>query len=99
MKFEELMYYIERRPQQFIGEKNIFLLNAFLTGYLYNDSIRLGERADYDFRSDFNDWLQNKFNYHNSFSWSNIINEISQKENLNAIDVFFREYHLFKKRK
>lgn len=23
----------------------------------------------------------------------------SQKENLNAIDVFFREYHLFKKRK
>lgn len=57
MKFEELMSHIERRPQQFIGEKDIFLLNAFLTGYLCNDAIRLGESAKYDFRSDFNNWL------------------------------------------
>ncbi|MGE8525345.1 hypothetical protein [Chryseobacterium rhizosphaerae] len=97
MKFEELMSQIERRPQQFIGEKDISLLNAFLTGYLFNDVIRLGERAEYDFRSGFNEWLQIKFNFHNSFSWSAIISNISQNENLNSVDVFFREYNLFKK--
>jgi len=86
-------------PNNLLEKKDIFLLNAFLTGYLCNDAIRLGEKAVYDFRSDFNNWLQNKYNYHNPFSWSNIINEISIKEKLNSVDVFFREYHLFNQEK
>ncbi|MDQ0593929.1 hypothetical protein QFZ37_002298 [Chryseobacterium ginsenosidimutans] len=99
MNFEELMLHIERRPEVYVGERSIFLLSAFLSGYLLNDAIRLGERAKYDFRYDFGEWLRNKFNYELELGWSTIITEISQKENLDAINVFFREYHLFKKEK
>ncbi|KMQ67731.1 hypothetical protein ACM39_12905 [Chryseobacterium sp. FH2] len=99
MEFNELMLHIEKRPQVYVGEKNLPLISAFLDGYLCNDAIRLGERAKYDFRYDFGEWLKNKFNYKLEFGWLTIINEISYKENLDAVDVFFREYHLFNKEK
>ncbi|MCT2407680.1 hypothetical protein NZD88_09040 [Chryseobacterium antibioticum] len=97
MNFDELMSHIERRPEVYVGERNIFLLSAFLSGYLLNDSNRLGNRAEYDFRYDFYNWLQNKFNLENNATWADFIDIISKNENLNSVDVFFREYHLFKK--
>lgn len=99
MNFEDLILHIEKRPQIYVGEKNIHLISAFLEGYLFNDAIRLGERAKYDFRYDFGEWLRLKFNYELELGWLTIINEISVKENLDAVDIFFREYHLFKKEK
>ncbi|WP_278378638.1 hypothetical protein [Chryseobacterium arthrosphaerae] len=97
MNFEDLILYIEKRPQVYVGEKNLFLISAFLDGYLYNDAIRLGERAKYDFRYDFGEWLRSKFDYKLELGWLTIIDEISQNENQDAVDVFFREYRLFKK--
>jgi len=95
MNFEDLMVHIEKRPQVYVGEKNFSLISAFLEGYLCNDAIRLGERTKYDFRYDFGEWLRNKFKYELELGWSTIITEISQKENLDSVDVFFREYKLF----
>ncbi|WP_185290624.1 hypothetical protein [Chryseobacterium lactis] len=97
MNFDELMSHIERRPEVYVGERDVFLLSAFLSGYLLNDVIRLGHRAEYDFRYDFGEWLREKLNYKLEHGWSTIINEISNNENQDAVDVFFREYHLFKK--
>jgi len=97
MNFEDLILHIEKRPQIYVGEKNLSLISAFLEGYLFNDAIRLGERAEYDFRYNFGEWLRNKFNYELELGWLTIINEISYNENLDSVDVFFREYHLFKK--
>ena len=97
MNFEDLILHIEKRPQIYVGEKNLSLISAFLEGYLFNDAIRLGERAEYDFRYSFGEWLRNKFNYELELGWLTIINEISYNENLDSVDVFFREYHLFKK--
>lgn len=99
MNFEELMLHIERRPEVYVGERNVFLLSAFLSGYLLNDSIRLGNRAEYDFRYDFYNWLQSKFNLENKSTWADFIDIISKNENLNSVDVFFREYKLFMKSK
>lgn len=97
MNFEELMLHIEKRPQVYVGEKKLSLISAFLDGYLFNDVVRLGERAKYDFRYNFGEWLKNKYHYKLELGWSTMINEISEKENLDSVDIFFREYHLFKK--
>ncbi|WP_042720073.1 hypothetical protein [Flavobacterium sp. B17] len=97
MNFEDLILHIEKRPQVYVGEKNLPLISAFLDGYFLNDAIRLGHKTEYDFRYNFGEWLRNKFAYKLELGWLAIITEISQKENLNSVDVFFREYHLFKK--
>ena len=96
MNFEDLMLHIERRPQVYVGEKKLSLISAFLDGYLCNDAVRLGERANYDFRYNFGEWLRKKFKYELELCWLTIIKEISHYEDQDEVDVFFREYHLFK---
>ncbi|WP_185287473.1 hypothetical protein [Chryseobacterium lactis] len=91
MNIEELLPYLEKRPQMYFREKNVFFLEAFLGGFFFNE-----HSAD-DFRSDFYNWLQKKFNLENNLTWADFIEIISQKENLNSVDIFFREYYLFKK--
>ena len=79
----------------YFREKDIFFLEAFLGGFLLNEHFKNGNFAD-DFRSDFYYWLQNKFKLENESTWADLIKRISQNENLNSIDVFFREFYLFK---
>lgn len=94
MNIEELLPYIEKRPQMYFREKNVFFLETFLGGFLLNEHLK--DDSFRDFRTIFYDWLQNKFCLENKTTWADFIYIISQKENLNSVDVFFREYYLFK---
>ncbi|MCT2407692.1 hypothetical protein NZD88_09100 [Chryseobacterium antibioticum] len=96
MNIEELFPYIEKRPQMYFRGKDVFYLEAFLGGYLLNEHLK-DENFKNDFRHNFYEWLQNKFNLENNATWADFIDIISKNENLNSVDVFFREYHLFKK--
>ncbi|MEE6128241.1 hypothetical protein V2E39_12685 [Chryseobacterium arthrosphaerae] len=91
MNIEELLPCIEKRPQMYFREKNVFFLETFLGGFFLN------EHYKDDFRYDFYNWLQKKFNLENNSTWADFIEIISKNENLNSVDVFFREYYLFKK--
>jgi len=94
MNIAELLPYIEKRPQMYFREKNVYFLEAFLGGFFVNEYLKNMDFKN-DFRSDFYEWLQNKFNIENKSTWADFIDIISQKENLNSVDVFFREYKLF----
>ena len=61
MSIEELLPYIEKRPQMYFREKNVFFLETFLGGFFLN------EHYASDFRYDFYNWLQKKFNLENKF--------------------------------
>lgn len=98
MNIEELMTYIEKRPQMYFREKNVYYLEAFLGGFFVNEYSQDKDIKN-DFRSSFYEWLQNKFTFENKQTWADFIDIISKKENINSVDVFFREYHLFKKEK
>ncbi len=91
MNIEELLPYIEKRPQMYFREKSVFFLETFLGGFFSN------ENHKDDFRYDFYNWLQKKFNLENNLTWADYIFKISQNENMNSVDIFFREYYLFKK--
>lgn len=95
MNIEELLLYIEKRPLMYFRNKDVFFLEAFLGGFLLNEHIKNKNSAD-DFRSEFYSWLVEKFKFKDRSTWADLIDEISKKENLNSVDVFFREYHLFK---
>lgn len=96
MNIQELLSNIEKRPQMYFREKNIFFLETFIGGFLLNDHLKNENFID-DFRPNFYNWLQKKFRLENNVTWADFIDIISQKENLNSVDVFFREYYLFKK--
>ncbi|MGI9582572.1 hypothetical protein ACR1PO_15355 [Chryseobacterium sp. RRHN12] len=98
MDIEELLQYIEKRPQIYFREKDVFFLETFLGGFFVSEYAKDKNFKD-DFRSNFYIWLQNKFNLENNTTWADFIDIISKRENLNSIDIFFREYNLFKKEK
>ncbi|WP_068943789.1 hypothetical protein [Chryseobacterium timonianum] len=98
MDIEELLQYIERRPQIYFREKDVFFLETFLGGFFVSEYAKDKSFKD-DFRSNFYIWLQNKFSLENNTTWADFIDIISKRENLNSIDIFFREYNLFKKEK
>jgi len=98
MNIEELLSHIEKRPQMYFREKNVFFLETFLGGFFINEYFKNKDFKD-DFRSNFYEWLQNKFNLENSITWADFIDVLSKNENINSVDIFFREYHLFNKEK
>jgi hypothetical protein len=98
MNIEELLPYIEKRPQMYFREKNVYFLETFLGGFFVSEYLKDKDFKN-DFRSDFYEWLQKKFNLENNATWADFIEIVSENENLNSVDVFFREYHLFKKTK
>lgn len=95
MNIDELLINIEKRPQMYFREKNIYFMEAFLGGWFVNEYLKNKDFRS-DFRSNFYDWLQKKYILENDLTWADFINILSKNENLNSVDVFFREYHLFK---
>jgi len=98
MNIEELLSHIEKRPQMYFREKNVFFLETFLGGFFISEYFKNKDFKD-DFRSNFYEWLQNKFNLENSTTWADFIDVLSKNEDINSVDVFFREYHLFNNKK
>lgn len=94
MNIEELLPYIEKRPQMYFREKNVYFLETFLGGFFVSEYLKDKDFKN-DFRSDFYEWLQKKFNLENNTTWADFIEIVSENENLNSVDVFFREYKLF----
>ncbi|MGE8525343.1 hypothetical protein [Chryseobacterium rhizosphaerae] len=97
MTIHEILTHIEQRPLMYLKTKDIYLLDSFIGGYLSCQQIHDTNFNDIDFQSSFHEWLRLKFNLDLGFTWADYIFEISQNENLNSVDVFFREYNLFKK--
>ncbi|SUX47351.1 hypothetical protein [Chryseobacterium indoltheticum] len=97
MNIEELLSHIEKRPQMYFRERDVYFLETFLGGFFVSEYLK-DKNFKNDFRSNFYEWLQNKFNLQDNSTWADFIDLISKKENLNSVDVFFREYHLFKRK-
>lgn len=97
MNIEELLSHIEKRPQMYFRERDVYFLETFLGGFFVSEYLK-DKNFKNDFRSNFYKWLQNKFNLQDNSTWADFIDLISKKENLNSVDVFFREYHLFKRK-
>ncbi|MBK1897375.1 hypothetical protein [Chryseobacterium paridis] len=95
MNIEELLLHIEKRPQMYFREKNVYFLETFLGGFFVNEYLKNKDFKN-DFRSGFYYWLKNKFNLEENTTWADYIDIISQKEELNSFDVFFREYYIYK---
>lgn len=96
MNIGELLSHVEKRPQMYFREKDIYFLESFLGGFFVSEYLKNKDFKD-DFRSDFYEYLQKKFSLDNKSTWADFIHIISKNENLNSVDTFFREYHLFKK--
>ena len=97
MNIEELLSHIEKRPQMYFRERDVYFLETFLGGFFVSEYLK-DKNFKNDFRSNFYEWLQNKFNLQDNSTWADFIDLISKKENLNSVDVFFREYHLFRRK-
>ncbi|MFP3597736.1 hypothetical protein [Chryseobacterium sp. SIMBA_029] len=97
MTIHEILPYIEQRPLMYLKTKDIYLLDSFIGGYLSCQQIHDKNFNDINFQSDFHEWLRKKFNFDLGFTWADYIFKISQNENANSVDIFFREYYLFKK--
>ncbi|KMQ64273.1 hypothetical protein ACM46_08240 [Chryseobacterium angstadtii] len=80
----------------YLKTKNIYLLDSFIGGYLSCQQIHDKNFDDINFQSDFHEWLRVKFNFERGSTWADYIFKISQNEGLNSVDIFFREYYLFK---
>ena len=52
MNIAELLPYIEKRPQMYFREKNVYFLEAFLGGFFVNEYLKNMDFKN-DFRSDF----------------------------------------------
>ncbi|WP_288445560.1 hypothetical protein [uncultured Chryseobacterium sp.] len=97
MTIHEILPYIEHRPLMYLKTKDIYLLDSFIGGYLSCQQIYDQNFNDIDFQTNFHEWLRLKFNFDLGLTWADYIFKISQNENMNSVDIFFREYHLFKK--
>ncbi|WP_185290620.1 hypothetical protein [Chryseobacterium lactis] len=97
MNIKEILPYIEHRPLMYLKTKDIYLLDSFIGGYLSCQQIYDQNYNDIDFQTNFHEWLRLKFNFDLGLTLADYIFKISQNENMNSVDIFFREYHLFKK--
>ncbi|SIP96117.1 hypothetical protein SAMN05880574_10316 [Chryseobacterium sp. RU37D] len=52
MNINELMFYIEKRPQMYFREKNVYYLEAFLGGFFVNEFMQ-DNNLKKDFRPSF----------------------------------------------
>lgn len=89
--FRELIYTIKERPAMYIGNGNIYALQAFIDGWYFRDRQSV---TDVGLLNDFQTWVQIRYQVKESQSWSRILAFYSHNEHT-AIEVFFRDFDLF----
>ncbi len=92
MNIIELINLIKPRPELFIGEHDIFCLEAFLNGWYYrNQEEEVKANILY---KDFYYWLRKKYHLRDSRGWANILfYKFKTKEK--ALDAFFELFDTF----
>lgn len=103
MSLLNLLAFIEKRPQMYIREKKVELLESFIGGYfLCMSEHNLIKEQDLAFRDTFYDWIFEKYKsdkLNHGISWVNLIVQLSEKNKKNDFDLFFELLSEFKKEK
>lgn len=87
----ELIKEMERRPEIYIGERSLSLLNAFINGWIYRNEASV---IDINLLANFQDWIQKKYQITSSHSWARIISFHSSSD-YKAFDRFFNLFNEF----
>ncbi|MCB0738352.1 MAG: hypothetical protein KDC92_12620 [Bacteroidetes bacterium] len=84
---------LRKAPGMYIGKKNIYNLGTFICGYCIATRIHRVEMKP-DFFGSFYQFLKGKFKSDNT-EWTGILAEITDGDELRAVDLFFTELELF----
>lgn len=96
MDIFDVLEHLECRPLMYLRTKDIYLLDSYIGGFLTCKFMLKKTEKELNFQTEFHEWIRLKYNFERGYTWADYIFKISQHENLNSVDVFFREYHLFK---
>ncbi|MEK8130471.1 hypothetical protein WMW72_21415 [Paenibacillus filicis] len=80
---------VKQRPGMYIGKKSLHLLQAYLNGYIaYHNEVN--KEPNYFFLSEFQGYIQRRYNINTTHSWAELITFFSSNDN----DAFDRFYEL-----
>ncbi len=91
----DLIHNIEKRPAMYLGQPSITHLRSFLAGYFFAcRQFGLPETEQEQKFTEFQPWIQQKFNIDSSQSWDKIILFFCQDEQI-ALQQFFKLFAEF----
>lgn len=90
---KELLSKIKKRPELYVGQRSLSLLQAYLNGWLNRDEKSV---TDSELIGGFQEWIQKKHNIRSTQSWAQIILFYSISE-YDALDNFFKLFDEFLK--
>lgn len=88
---QELLLQIKVRPELYLGQRSLSLLQAYLNGWLNRDEDSV---TDSELIGEFQDWVQHKYDIKSSQSWAQIVLFYSSNE-YDGLDNFFRLFEEF----
>ena len=88
---KELILNMKARPELYIGQRSLSLLQAYLNGWLNRDEQSV---IDSELIGKFQDWIQERYKIRSTQSWAQIILFYSTSE-YEGIDNFFRLFEEF----
>ena len=88
----ELISFIKRRPELYLGRRSISCLKAYLDGWCSRGN---EPNPDYEVMSKFQDWVATKYRIITTHSWCNIILFFSFGDEHCALDNFFKDFDEF----
>ena len=91
----DLIQNIEKRPAMYLGQADLTHLSAFLSGYFFaRRQSGIPETAQETQFSEFQAWVEQKFNINYSQPWEKIIRFFSPDET-SSLQQFFILFHEF----
>ena len=97
MNFLDLLVYVEKRPLMYLSEKNMKILESFITGYYLCEGLNdIPSKKDDIFREKFYDWLIEQFDFlQTTHTLRVLIEQIAKFEKRDEFDCFFYYLKLF----
>lgn len=90
MKLLELLKYVKKRPSMYLAKKDLYQLDAFIGGYLIcQEQNEIKDESAQIFPKTFYDFVFEKYNRQKVGSWMEAVNEIAEREGVDAFDLFF----------
>ncbi|MBW4518185.1 MAG: hypothetical protein KME16_00435 [Scytolyngbya sp. HA4215-MV1] len=95
MELYDLLQAIEKRPAMYLGQPSITQLSSFLAGYFFaRRQLGISETEQEQRFSEFQAWIEKKFNLNSSQSWDEAIRGFAQDEP-SALSQFFALFNEF----
>jgi hypothetical protein len=95
MELYDLIRNIEKRPAMYLGQSSVTHLAVFLSGYSFaRRQLNIAQSEQEKQFSEFQDWIQQKFNVNANQPWDKIILFFAQDEQ-SALAQFFVLLHEF----